>query len=52
MIGDRSSDIKIAQRTSVTPILIGKSLISGFENVATYETLSAAAEAILNKARW
>lgn len=52
MIGDRSSDIKVAQRTSVTPILIGKSLIAGFENVATYETLSAAAEAILSKARW
>ncbi|MDD3001251.1 MAG: HAD family hydrolase [Candidatus Riflebacteria bacterium] len=48
MIGDRSSDIKIALKSSVKPILIGKTPIAGFENVSTYETLSLAADAILN----
>lgn len=47
MIGDRSSDIKIALKTGVTPILIGPSPMPGFETVTTFANLTDAASWLL-----
>ncbi len=49
VVGDRSSDIKIGLKTGITPILIGDRPMPGFEQVATFASLSAAADWILSR---
>ena len=49
VVGDRSSDIKIGLKTGITPILIGPQPMSGFEQVATFSSLGAAADWILSR---
>lgn len=48
MIGDRSSDIKIALVTGVQPLFIGPAPHEAFPQVPAFETLPAAAAYILN----
>lgn len=48
MIGDRSSDIKIALKTGVTPILINQTPLPGYETVATFASLAEAADWLLS----
>lgn len=49
VVGDRSSDIKIGLKTGITPILIGTGPLPGFEEVATFGSLMAAADWILSR---
>ncbi len=49
MVGDRSSDIKIALKTGVTPVLIGATPLAGYETVITFPTIGAAADWIINQ---
>jgi len=46
-IGDRSSDVKIALRSEVKPIFIGKTPLPGYEAVPTFADLQAAVDWLL-----
>lgn len=49
MVGDRSSDIKIALATAVKPIFIGPAPLPNYAEVATFPDLAAAATWILQQ---
>lgn len=49
MIGDRSSDIKIALATGVRPVFIGSAPLPAYTSVVTFADLSAAADWILQQ---
>ena len=47
MIGDRSSDVKIAFNTGVKPLFIGDQPLKGYEQVPFFKDLAAATDYIL-----
>ncbi len=50
MVGDRSSDVKIALNTGIQPVFIGAQPLKGHEQVPFFKDLAAAADFILKAA--